>query len=55
MITVRCEQARPIAALQGAASAVAQGLLVDFAARLTARSLKVAGIVEIAADCGAGG
>ena len=55
MITVRCEQARPIAALQGAASAVAQGLLMDFAARLTARGLKVAGIVEIAADCGAGG
>lgn len=39
-----------IVALQGAASAVIQGMLHDFAARLSAIGLRVAGVVESAAD-----
>ncbi|WP_315700733.1 MULTISPECIES: DUF2478 domain-containing protein [unclassified Bradyrhizobium] len=39
-----------IVALQGAASAVIQGMLHDFAARLSATGLRVVGVVESAAD-----
>ncbi|MGJ4942138.1 DUF2478 domain-containing protein [Bradyrhizobium sp. HKCCYLS1011] len=39
-----------IVALQGAASAIIQGLLRDFAAQLTDTGLRVAGVVESAAD-----
>ena len=43
-----------IAALQGASSAVVQGLLAEFAGRMKADGFRVAGVVEMAADCSAG-
>lgn len=44
---------RPVAALQGASSAVIQGLLAGFAARMKAQGYRVAGVVEIASECDA--
>jgi hypothetical protein len=55
MPTFATDELRPVAALQGASSAVIQTLLADFAARMTASGLAVAGVVEIATQCDDGG
>lgn len=46
-------QTRPIVALQGASSAEIQALLADFADRMKARGLRVAGVVEVSDACDA--
>ena len=55
MSTIQSGEFRPIAALQGASSALIQGLLAGFAARMKAQGMRVAGIVEVAAQCDGGG